>query len=73
MTDVLHRRDYLATAIQDMSVPIHTGNLATANAAAGFSGHRNTARKDARALVARGLLSPLPGAGNRTYTRPESS
>lgn len=67
MADLLTRRDHLAAAIQHMPLPIRADHLAAANAA-GFSAHRNTARKDARALVRRGLLTPADGSGNRTYT-----
>jgi hypothetical protein len=63
------RRDYLASALAELPEPIHTVDLAALSAAAGWSGNRNTARKDARALVARGLLAPLPATGNTAYTR----
>lgn len=69
VTDVLTRRTHLAVAIQHMPLPISAAHLAAANQAAGFGGARNTARLDARALVAHGHLTPLPGPGNRTYTR----
>jgi hypothetical protein len=71
VADVLTRRVVLAAAIRDLPLPIHACDLAAVSEAAGFGGCRNTARKDVRALVRRGLLVPLPGAGNRTYTRPE--
>lgn len=70
--DTPTRRAVLALAIQDMPLPIRTEHLAAESAAAGFSGHRNTARKDARSFVGAGLLAPLPGTGNRTYTRTEA-
>ncbi|MEC3993964.1 hypothetical protein VSR01_10585 [Actinacidiphila sp. DG2A-62] len=73
MADVLTRREHLAAAIQHMPTPIRTEDLAAANAAAGFSGHRNTARKDARALCRRGVLTAVPGPGNRTCTRTTST
>jgi hypothetical protein len=69
VADVLTRRAALAVAIQRMPLPLRAVDLAAANQEAGFGGARNTARLDARALVARGLLAPLPGTGNRTYTR----
>jgi hypothetical protein len=69
MIAVVTRRTALTVAIQNMPEPIRARDLAAANAAAGFGAARNTARLDARALVARGLLAPLPGPGNRTYTR----
>lgn len=72
MNDTLTRRAVLALAIQDMPLPIRTEHLAAESAAAGFGGARNTARKDARALVRRGLLTPLDVPGNRTYTRTET-
>lgn len=69
VANVLTRREHLAAAIQAMPAPIRTEDLAAANAAAGFSPNRNTARKDARALCRRGVLIPVPGPGNRTYIR----
>lgn len=66
---VLTRRAHLAVAIQHMPLPIRSVDLARANADAGFGGARNTARLDARWLTAHGHLVPLPGPGNRTYTR----
>lgn len=71
MTDALTRRAHLAIAIQDMPLPIRAAHLAAVSAAAGLSGNRNTARRDARHLVTRGLLTPMPGPGNRAYTRPQ--
>lgn len=72
MADLLTRREHLAAAIQHMPLPIRAEHLAAASSAAGFGAARNTARKDARALVARGILAPVPGSGNRTYTRTET-
>jgi hypothetical protein len=65
--DTLTRRQYLATAIRSAPGPICAATIARLSAAAGFSSNRNTARKDCRALVARGVLAPLPGPGNQTY------
>lgn len=73
MVDPPRRRNVLAVAIQGLPLPIRTVDLAAANASAGFSGHRNTARKDARALIRRGVLAPLDGPGNNTYTRTEAT
>lgn len=70
MDAVLTRRAVLAVAIRDLPLPIRTDDLAAVSAAAGFGAARNTARKDARALMRRGLLARIPGAGNCTYTRP---
>lgn len=71
MAELLYRRDHLAAAIQGLPLPIRTEHLAAVNAASGWSPNRNTARKDARALVARGLLVRL-GDGPYTYTRTEA-
>jgi hypothetical protein len=64
----LTRRTHLEKAVQGLPGPISTADLARINESTGFSGHRNTARKDARALTARGVLKPVPGTGNQTYT-----
>lgn len=69
VADVPRRRDLLTVAIQDLPLPIRAVHLAAANARAGFGANRNTAREDARALCRRGVLTPLPGPGNCTYTR----
>jgi len=66
--DTRTRREHLAAAIRLMPGPISAADLAHINASAGFSPNRNTARKDGRALVARGVLAVLPGTGNRSYT-----
>lgn len=66
------RRAVLALAIRDMPLPIRAEDLAAANAAAGYGAARNTARKDARALVRHGYLTPLTGPGDRAYTRTET-
>ncbi|WP_309029033.1 hypothetical protein [Streptomyces alfalfae] len=69
MPDQLTRRAWLLVAIQGEPGPISTGRAEQLLAATGWSCHRNTARKDLRALAARGLLRPVKGAdGRRTYT-----
>jgi hypothetical protein len=73
VADVLTRRAHLALAIQHMPLPIRARDLAAANAHAGFGAARNTARLDARWLTAHGHLLALPGPGNRTYTRTETT
>lgn len=71
MADLLTRREHVARVIQGTTGEINAAAIARLNAAAGFSPNRNTARKDLRAMVARGLIVPVPGPGNRTYTRTE--
>lgn len=71
--DTLTRRAHLTAAIRDMPGSLCAADLARISGAAGFSPNRNTARKDARALVARGVLAPAPGAGNQTYLRKDTS
>ena len=64
------RREYLATAIQGSTGPWTTARAALLYATSGWwASHRNTARKDLRALVRRGLLIANSQPGNRTYTR----
>ncbi|MDX2707309.1 hypothetical protein PV350_31305 [Streptomyces sp. PA03-6a] len=71
MPEPTTRRTVLAHAIRAEAGPWTATRAMGINAAAGFSGHRNTARKDLRALVRAGVLVPIAGAGNRTYARPE--
>jgi hypothetical protein len=67
------RRQNLATAIQHHDGPITTQTAAQLNAAAGFSGNRNTARKDCGALTRRGVLAQQLADGRYVYTRPEAT
>lgn len=69
--DALTRREQLTAAIQEDPGPITTAHAAQLNAAAGFSPNRNTARKDLRALTARGVLARIDG-DRHTYTRTDS-
>lgn len=68
MTD-LTRRAWLATAITTETAPVTTHRAAQLLAASpwGTAG-RNTARKDLRALAARGLLAAVDADGRRAYT-----
>ncbi|MEU6342160.1 hypothetical protein ABZ883_14605 [Streptomyces sp. NPDC046977] len=70
MTEQPTRRTVLAAAIQRETGPWTTTHAMAINAAAGYSGHRNTARKDIRALVRAGVLAPATGTGNCTYVLP---
>ncbi len=65
----LYRRQHLAHAIEAMPEPITAAQLAAVSRAAGWSGNRNTARKDAGHLVADGLIIPVSTAGNTAYRR----
>ncbi|MFJ4847594.1 hypothetical protein [Streptomyces sp. NPDC088733] len=64
------RRTVLAAAIQRETGPWTATRAMATNAANGFSGHRNTARKDLRARVRAGVLTPAAADGNRTYVLP---
>ncbi|APY88221.1 hypothetical protein DCW30_05615 [Streptomyces alfalfae] len=68
MPDQMTRRAWLLIAIQGEPGPISTGRAEQLLAATGWSCHRNTARKDLRALAARGALRPVDADGRRTYT-----
>lgn len=74
MTADLTRRAWLATAITTEAAPVTTHRAAQLLAGSpwGTAG-RNTARKDLRALAARGLLLAVDTDGRRTYTTPERS
>lgn len=61
------RREHLAVAIQHSTGPWTSRRAARVAADGGWAGHPDTARKDLRALAARGLIAPLPGPGNRAY------
>lgn len=65
----LTRRAWLATAITTETAPVTTHRAAQLLAASpwGTAG-RNTARKDLRALAARGLLAAVDADGRRAYT-----
>ncbi|MFD8075860.1 hypothetical protein ACFV3E_24790 [Streptomyces sp. NPDC059718] len=71
MPEPTTRRTVLADAIRSQAGPWTSTRAMGINAAAGFSGHRNTARKDLRAMVRAGVLVPATAVGNRAYTRPE--
>lgn len=69
MNPDLTRRAWLATAITTETHPVTTQRAAQLLAGSpwGTAG-RNTARKDLRALTARGLLAAVDTDGRRTYT-----
>lgn len=67
MTDTLTRRGYLTAALQYAPGPVTTQGAERLLAASPFSCHRNTARKDLRALVARGVLVAEDINGRRVY------
>ncbi|MEE4489369.1 hypothetical protein [Streptomyces sp. BE230] len=69
MTTDITRRTWLATAVRSEPAPVTTHRAAQLLAASpwGTAG-RNTARKDLRALTARGLLAAVDTDGRRAYT-----
>ncbi|WP_030928409.1 hypothetical protein [Streptomyces sp. NRRL B-24720] len=73
-TDVITRRGWLATAVQAETRPVTTHIAAQLLAASPWpTAGRNTARKDLRALAARGVLRAIDDVdGRRTYA-PERS
>ncbi|MGW1463883.1 hypothetical protein ACWCPT_05945 [Streptomyces sp. NPDC002308] len=65
----LTRRAWLATAIVAEPGPVTTQQAALLLAGSPWpTAGRNTARKDLRALTARGVLAADDSAGRRTYT-----
>lgn len=68
MPEQITRRAWLLVAIQGEPGPISTGRAEHLLAATGWSCHRNTARKDLRALTRRGVLRAVDAGGRRTYT-----
>ncbi|QJT04403.1 hypothetical protein G9272_32315 [Streptomyces asoensis] len=67
MADV-SRRTYLLAAIQADGQPVTTARAEWLLAASPWpTAGRNTARKDLRALAARGFLAPQDASGRRTY------
>ncbi|MGM9380304.1 hypothetical protein [Streptomyces antibioticus] len=73
MTEAITRRAYLAAAIQREPGPVSTRRAEQLLAASPWpTSGRNTARKDLRALAARGLLRPGLDGGRRVY-HPTSS
>jgi len=72
MADTITRRSYLLLAIQRETTPVTTSRAAQLLAASPWSTcGRNTARKDLRALAARGFLAAAEADGRRIY-RPTS-
>ncbi|MFF8656763.1 hypothetical protein [Streptomyces huasconensis] len=67
MPDQITRRDWLLAAIQREPGPITTGRAEQLLATTSWSCHRNTARKDLRALTRRGALRPVDTDGRRAY------
>lgn len=61
------RRTCLLNAIRQRHGLITVAMAAQLNGDAGFSGHRNTARKDLRSFSRDGFLKPLRATGNRAY------
>ncbi|MGC5400175.1 hypothetical protein ACPXCP_31100 [Streptomyces sp. DT20] len=69
MPDLITRRAWLATAITAEPAPVTTQRAAALLAGSPWtSAGRNTARKDLRALAARGVLRAVDADGRRTYT-----
>ncbi|MVO87898.1 hypothetical protein GPA10_24855 [Streptomyces sp. p1417] len=68
MPEQITRRGWLLLAIQGEPGPISTGRAEQLLATTPWSCHRNTARKDLRALHRRGLLRAVEANGRRTYT-----
>lgn len=74
MPDLITRRAWLATAITAEPAPVSTQRAAQLLAVSPWpTAGRNTARKDLRALTARGLLLAVDTDGRRTYSTPEGS
>ncbi|MFE3031517.1 hypothetical protein ACFXKY_07700 [Streptomyces canus] len=68
MADTITRRSYLLLAIQREAAPVTTSRAAQLLAASPWSTcGRNTARKDLRALAARGFLAAAEADGRRIY------
>ncbi|MFH9610474.1 hypothetical protein [Streptomyces sp. NPDC017448] len=69
MSTPITRRAWLATAVQAEPAPVTTRRAAELLAVSPWpSSGRNTARKDLRALAARGVLAAVDAAGRRAYT-----
>lgn len=62
-----YRRDHLAAVICSMPELITAAALAAESRTAGWDGNPLTARRDIRALVARGLLIPVSTADTTVY------
>lgn len=67
MPDPTTRRGWLLAAIQDTNGQWTTQRAELALAASPFSCHRNTARKDLRALSRLGALAAVDADGRRIY------
>lgn len=67
MPDLITRRGWLLGAIQATTGQWTTQRAEHALAGSPFSCHRNTARKDLRALSRLGVLSATDTGGRRTY------
>lgn len=68
MSDLITRRAWLATAVTAEPTPITTQRAAQLLAASPWpTSGRNTARKDLRALTARGVLAADDINGRRVY------
>lgn len=64
------RRAWLATKVQAEPTPVTTRRAAQLYATSPWAtAGRNTARKDLRALAARGVLAAVDTNGRRVYTR----
>ncbi|MET7560601.1 hypothetical protein ABZS95_10390 [Streptomyces sp. NPDC005479] len=74
MPELITRRGWLATAIKAEAAPVTTHRAAQLLAASPWpTSGRNTARKDLRALAARGLLVAVDTDGRRAYTPDRSA
>lgn len=67
MSDLVTRRGYLLAAVQAAGQPIRTSDAERLLAVSPWRCHRNTARKDLRALTARGALTATDIDGRRVY------
>ncbi|WP_406338216.1 hypothetical protein OG987_13205 [Streptomyces sp. NBC_01620] len=71
MSDLITRRAWLATAVTTEPTPITTQRAAQLLAASPWpTSGRNTARKDLRALTARGVLAAVDDINGRRVYRP---
>ncbi|MFB4424853.1 hypothetical protein C5F59_027705 [Streptomyces sp. QL37] len=69
MITTITRRDWLAEAVQAESTPVTTQRAAALLTGSPWpTAGRNTARKDLRALTARGVLAAVDVDGRRAYT-----
>lgn len=67
MPDLTTRRDWLLAAIRAFGRPVPTADAEQLLAGTSWSCHRNTARKDLRALARRGHLTSTATGGRTIY------